>query len=123
MIDLSALQKDIHAIAKEKGFWDSPITVDTVPAKLMLVVSEVAEAMEADRKDKKADWDNYRGDESMNWELAYERYLKGSFGDELADIIIRVLDLSEYLGIDLSSHIEVKVEYNQTRPLKHGKKY
>ena len=41
---------------------------------------------------------------------------------ELADIVIRVLDLAEYYGIDMGEAIAQKHAYNLTRPYKHGGK-
>jgi NTP pyrophosphatase (non-canonical NTP hydrolase) len=41
---------------------------------------------------------------------------------ELADVVIRVLDLAETLGIDLETAMEQKDAYNQTRPHRHGGK-
>jgi NTP pyrophosphatase (non-canonical NTP hydrolase) len=40
---------------------------------------------------------------------------------ELADIVIRVADLCGHLGINLERAIEVKMQYNATRPHKHGR--
>lgn len=38
--------------------------------------------------------------------------------------VIRSLELTcDHLGIDLMTHIELKLKYNATRPAKHGKKY
>ena len=31
--------------------------------------------------------------------------------------------LCDHLGIDLMTHIELKLKYNETRPALHGKKY
>lgn len=42
--------------------------------------------------------------------------------EELADFVIRALDVSSRLGIDIQRAIEIKHEYNKTRPYKHGKK-
>jgi len=41
----------------------------------------------------------------------------------LADIMIRVMDLAAFKGIDLEKHIDLKMKYNSLRPHKHGKKY
>lgn len=41
---------------------------------------------------------------------------------ELADVIIRVLDACGAWGIDIEKTIQEKVEYNATRPHKHGRK-
>lgn len=44
-----------------------------------------------------------------------------SFGEELADIVIRVCDLAGYLDINLGKAIHQKMEKNKTRPRLHGK--
>lgn len=54
-------------------------------------------------------------------ELGYEAKPEG-FGIELADAIIRIGDLAEYLGIDLEEMVRIKFEYNLTRPFKHGRR-
>ena len=41
---------------------------------------------------------------------------------ELADCVIRIADMAELLGIDLEGCIRVKMEYNKTRPHRHGGK-
>jgi NTP pyrophosphatase (non-canonical NTP hydrolase) len=41
---------------------------------------------------------------------------------ELADVIIRICDTCGQYGIDLDRAIRLKMEYNKTRPYKHGKK-
>ena len=84
-----------HAIAKEKGFWDKERNVGEA---LMLIVTELAEAMEAHRKQDDA-----------------------NFREELADTFIRLFDLCEGLGVDIQSEIIKKSETNKSRPYKHGK--
>jgi hypothetical protein len=49
-----------------------------------------------------------------------------AFGDTTTGILnaIKSLELlCAHLGIDLMTHIELKLKYNETRPAKHGKKY
>ncbi len=84
-----------HAIAKEKGFWDKDRNIGEA---LMLIVTELAEAMEGYRHQ---DHDNFR--------------------EELADTFIRLFDLCGGLGIDIQAEIMKKCEKNKTRPYKHGK--
>lgn len=94
---IKELQRELHETARNKGFWDRPRERGTV---LMLIVSELAEALEADR----------RGD------------MEG-LAEELADAVIRCLDAAEAWGIDLEEEILKKHEYNRTRPRLHGKLY
>ena len=48
---------------------------------------------------------------------------KDTFGDEIADALIRIFDLAGGFGIDLDFHVSQKLRYNATREYKHGKKY
>ena len=81
----------------------------------MLVVSEVAEAMEGDRKNL------------MDDHLPHRKMIEV----ELADALIRILDLSEGLGLDVAAAVAEKVQYNaaradhkrENRALPSGKKY
>ncbi len=41
---------------------------------------------------------------------------------ELADVIIRILDYCETHGINMQKAIEMKMEFNKTRPYRHGGK-
>jgi NTP pyrophosphatase (non-canonical NTP hydrolase) len=132
---MEQLIKKAHEVAKEKGFWE---TERNVPEILMLVVSELAEALEALRKDHYADKaavkDLYNDIEInkyedefniMNgpWKAGFEANVKSSFEDEIADVAIRLFDLCGGLNIDLQKHIELKMMYNSMRGYKHGKKF
>ena len=46
-----------------------------------------------------------------------------SFGKQLNSMLLGVIGLSNYMGIDLLWHIERKMEYNELRPKMHGRKY
>ena len=104
----------------------------------MLVVSELAEALEALRKDHYADkavvkdllqdLELDRTDEEFNikaleFKVKFEDGVKSSFEDEIADVAIRLFDLCGGLNIDLQKHIELKMMYNSMRGYKHGKKF
>ena len=129
------LIKRAHGTAKEKGFWD---TQRNVSEMLMLVVSELAEAQEALRKDHFAkplsvvslshDLELANTDEEFElnvpeWKEKFEQHIKSSFEDEIADVAIRLFDLCGGLGIDLEKHIELKMKYNSMRGYKHGKAF
>jgi NTP pyrophosphatase (non-canonical NTP hydrolase) len=44
------------------------------------------------------------------------------FPSEIADVLIRVLDCANFYGIDLEKEFLLKMEYNKTRPMRHGGK-
>jgi len=127
-MNISEISYQINENAKAKGFWDNGIDI---PEKLMLIVSEISEAMEADRINKRADW-TYDGppiiqpeqlDDEKFKEL-FESWVKNTLEDELADAAIRIFDLAYQMGINLEWHIAQKVRYNSMRPHMHGgKKY
>jgi len=126
---INKLSEQIHENAKSKGFYDSPKNIGEM---LCLIHSEVSEALEADRKNHFADnhflqemiAENYTWeDSSMSFKSCFESTIKNTFEDELADIMIRVMDLAGYKGIDLEFHIAQKMKYNEQRKHKHGKKY
>ncbi|MEO9257376.1 MAG: hypothetical protein ABI207_03280 [Crocinitomicaceae bacterium] len=128
-MDIKEISKEINKNAHDKGFWDEGIDI---PKKLLLAVSELCEAMEADRKDRNTDT-NYLDEmiaEGYTWKNSeysfinsFEKSIKDSFEDELADAAIRIFDLAFEMGIDLPKHIEMKHRYNCTRPKMHNKKY
>ena len=55
--------------------------------------------------------------------LMYEKNIKGSFEDELANTIIQVLNICAYKEIDINNHLKIKMRYNTLRSEKHGKAY
>ena len=80
--------------------------------KLMLIVSEVAEAQDELRKGHTADYTYYQ-----------ENGKPEGVPSELADVVIRVLDFCYTEGIDLESIIEEKLAFNATRERLHGKSF
>lgn len=105
-IDLTEYGYAIHSNARKKGFWEPEQNEpDTFYIKqMMMIVSEVAEVMEAFRKDMGSD----------------------VIEEEFADILIRTLDL--YTGLhragivknDLAKVLEDKMQFNTERPHMHG---
>lgn len=108
-MEIKKLIKEAHENAVDHGFWkdyenlteyDYPELNNAIGNRLMLIVSEVAEAQEGLRHH---DMDN--------------------FSEELADVAIRLADLCGGLEIDLESEIEKKMQKNKDRPYKHGKEF
>ena len=103
------LQNEVHQLAAKKGWWEDA-DMRIVPEKLALIHAEISEALEEYRD---GHMDLYYKDESGKPE---------GFGVELADAIIRILDLCGYLGIDIGELVELKHGYNKGRPWRHGSK-
>lgn len=104
MTTLTELAQDSWQVAEDAG-WHKKISdgVEGTCTRLMLIVSEVSEAMEA-----------YRTDGTGAW-VSGEHFKPEGFGSELADIIIRVCDLAVIAGIDLEQAVEQKAAFNAIR--------
>ena len=112
ILNLNEWRNRCHDNSKAHGWWDG--TNHNIPEKLALIHSEVSEALEA-----------YRVSLDLGDLASYP--LDGNkpigFASELADILIRVFDLAGYLGIDLTYAVQMKHNYNITRPYRHGNKH
>jgi hypothetical protein len=131
---LKTLRDEAFAYAEKQGFHKRK---SSFGERLMLVVSELSEALEADRNGKWAPKDltgeNEYGKtvttklsdiipEALSPET-YTAEIKGTVEGEIADAIIRICDIAGVYGIDLDWHVAAKMAYNRTRPYLHGKKY
>lgn len=124
-------QSEVHRLADDKGWWPQlsvstqagrlPVPISSanvvevlasiraaIPEKLALIHGEISEALEC-----------YRDDQLYEYE---ENGKPEGFGVELADAVIRILDLAGALGIDLQDAMEKKHAYNAARPERHGGK-
>ena len=123
---LNELSKEIHNNAKEKGFYEKERNISEL---LMLIVSELGEAQEALRKGKRVRYwqiDYYKDcvdNPNLDADMVFESSIKDTFEDEIADSIIRLLDLCGYMNIDIDFHLKEKMKYNKNREYKHGKKF
>lgn len=102
-MSMNELAKEINKINEKNGWnvikpneWNDTYKI---PAILALIHSEVSEALEA-----------FRNNDVEN------------FDEELADVIIRVLDCCGGLGIDIDKEIQKKLEKNRNRSYRHGGK-
>lgn len=85
-MELRNIQKEVYQNKLNKGF-----NVTNVDREFCLLYGEVAEAFESYRKKK------------------------DDVGEELADVAIYLLGLSEILGVDLQDEIENKMKKNEKR--------
>lgn len=133
----------VHETAVEKGWYEgiSEGSTDHIKEKLLLIHSEVSEATEDFRVAKSLEdlqTLTYKGS-ACDKELTesatvadrrnappvnsmLELRKPEGFPSEMADIVIRVMDLCASLGIDLEFAIKRKAAYNATRPHRHGGK-
>ena len=125
---INDLAQEIHKINVKNGFYEDEKNTGEM---LCLVHSEISEALEADRKDRY--FNNQSGvsieslanteDEGGVYKETFRIAAKDTFEDEIADAMIRLMDLAAFKGIDLDNHIKAKLRYNSLREYKHGKKY
>ena len=119
---LNDLRDEVHANAANKGFHEETHEIGT---SLMLITSELAKALESDRRNYYAQMGEYSRyiTASKNPRTCFELFVKDSVEDELADALIRILDTCGLYDIDIARHVEMKMAYNVGRERLHGKKY
>lgn len=100
------LVDESYGTAKEKGWHESPRPFGEIVA---LIHSELSEALEEHRAGR---GNFYLGSGGKPEGIAVE----------FADAIIRIADAAGELGLDLAGAVLAKLEYNRTRPYRHGGK-
>lgn len=105
-MNFNELANKAHSNAVKHGFWKKRLSNEHC---LMLVITEIGELVEADRNKLKADkvgFDTgmanaFQGIIRPDWfDKVFQRCIKNTLEDELADIAIRLFDLAGALGID-----------------------
>lgn len=116
---LNYMAREISEVVRSKGFettwWD-------VPEKLMLVVTELAEAMEEYRHLGRDEMSELGLNQSVR-KMSPEGVSRvARFSEEIADAVIRLLNIAASLGIDIELEIATKMAKNVNRPYRHGGK-
>ena len=118
--DLNALSKEVFEANKAKGFHDVEVSNETL---LMLVITELSEAVEADRKGKRANLESFLyairdlsefDKPDLKYKLEFDHLIKGSIEGELADAVIRLLDLAGLRGFEISNDLRMFYDKKQT---------
>ena len=124
-MDVAELQRRAYANSEAHGFWDDWFGVTDhaqrelmfrliVNEKIALIHSELSEALEEIRSAR--DSNDYRQIRTRESDGKPE-----GFAVELADAIIRIADLADGVGVDLSAALARKLAFNESRPHKHGR--
>jgi len=103
----NSMADHIHSTAKRKGFWE-PDQEPGDEIKILLMHSELSEAVEAIRHGNPPD-------DKIPEFSGYEA--------ELADCIIRIMDVASARGLHVAEAIVAKMAFNESRPYKHGKEF
>lgn len=96
----------VHENAKEKGFWDQPRNNGEMIALMHEELSEALSYLRKKPEGADSHCPEYRGVEV-----------------ELADVVIRLMDMAHSRGYDVAEALVAKMTYNQGREFKHGKKF
>ena len=105
---INELQREIHKNAVNHGWWEEEREFGTLIA---LCHSELSEALEEVRTGR---------------EINETYYIDGKMEgvpSEMADVVIRIMDICGKYDIDLEKAIVEKHEFNKSRPFKHGKEF
>ena len=111
-IELNKLRDEAYQNAVEHGWHDEDLSTEHF---LCLIISELMEALQAERKGKHADrnqFDNYmslRERSEEEFKYAFTHGIKDSVEDELADVCIRVFDLA---GLRKTNFSDIPFSFN-----------
>lgn len=101
-MNLNELKDRAYKTAKAHGWHDKELSDETY---LMLIITEIVEAVEADRKGIRPDIEGYKEFVEAHDETAityaFKKYIKGCVEEELADVVIRCLSFAGHRGWDL----------------------
>ena len=99
-MNLNELKIRAYEIACEHGWHEAEQSDETL---LMLVITEISEAVNADRRNLHADVEAFKKyEDSVDFKENFERQIKNTVEDELSDVVIRCLSMAGSRNLDLS---------------------
>jgi hypothetical protein len=121
---------EIHSTAQLKGWYDTPREDGTF---LMLMVSELSEALEEFRNNKPDLYLVHKETkkvftlDDISMEKMFEFASTGEYKPEgasveVVDCIVRAMDYFAYKGWNLNNVLDLKLSYNNKREYRHGNK-
>lgn len=118
---LNKLCKEAHENAVDHGWWEEEKSFGELIA---LCHSELSEALEEYRKGEFLNIIYYSDEQGSEYgsDDPFEHLKPKGIPTELADVLIRIFDMCGHYGIDLDEAVRIKMEYNKTRPYRHGGK-
>lgn len=111
---LSTIAEAVHSNAVEKGFQTPPQTLDTMAINTIGEISELWEAFRAKSLDNPCD-------KTEGMTALFGEGLTNQ-EEEIADILIRTLDLAARFKVDIAKAVRIKHGYNRSRGFRHGGK-
>lgn len=132
-MNINELAKEVHENAVAHGWWEKP---PTLPEALCLIHAELSEALEEYREGNPLIYGTCAlAAEDCKYSGVCDRVGRPGEGEgvdgpckpegiavELADVILRTLDLMAALGVDVDAVVMAKHKYNLGREYKHGGK-
>ena len=108
-MNLNELRDEAYSIAKANGWHEQEHSDEHY---IMLIITEIAEAVQADRKNLHADVEAFKKyEEIIDFKENFERQIKNTVEDELSDVVIRCLDLAGLRSISLCSVVTTDHEF------------
>mgnify|MGYP001077690833 FL=1 len=132
-MNINELAKEVHENAVAHGWWEKP---PTLPEALCLIHAELSEALEEYREGNPLIYGTCAlAAEDCKFSGVCDRVGRPGEGEgidgpckpegiavELADVILRTLDLMAALGVDVDAVVMAKHKYNLGREYRHGGK-
>lgn len=116
----------VHAMAKEKGWWDEPNPAFKIHTQVREEIDEATDEVRRGypplykRAFGETKWYAVQPHDRTEWMCMEDEKPEGE-AVELVDAVLRIMDYFGHKGWNMEHIIEIKMQYNSTRPYRHGK--